>query len=131
MSKYPIVGFLNHGILFPNFVITIVDMQGAYGARAAAPGMELSNIPGVVNEEGLLRCPKFWKDAGGKQLDISRDEFAFAFSKEQVVIGTGEELVHEIQKQYAAKALPLDILGELEWIINELKKNPVLSCYFV
>lgn len=130
MSKYPIVGFLNRGVLFPNFVATIVDMQGSYGAKAGAPGAELTNIPGVVNEEGLLRCPKFWKDTSDRQLDISRDEFAFAFSSEQFVIGTAEELIHEIQKQYVAKVLPSEILCELEWIIQELKKNPALSCYF-
>lgn len=129
MDKVAVVGFLNHAVCFPNFVVTIVGAPGKYRAKAPFPGIALSGILSVANEEGLLRCPKFWKDTNNTTLDISRDEFAFAFSQGQVVIGTMEELICEIQKQQIKKTLPQDTLNELNLIIEKLKKNPVSSCY--
>lgn len=130
MDKVEIVGFLNKDVYFPTFVITVVDIQGKYHAKVPFPGKALVIIPGAEKEDDLLRCPNFWKDTSSRQLDIPRDEFAFAFSRQQVAIGTTEELIREIQKQQIKKSISQDTRNKLDWVIQELKKNPVSSCYF-
>jgi len=130
-SKVKVVGFLNQLGYFPMGVIAIVEMREQYYFKPPSSSELMTPINGAKNEEDLLRCPNFWKDTGDRYLDISRNEVAFAFSREYVFIGTLEEVFKEIQKQHTERVLPSNVLRGVDSLVEELKKEPASSCYFV
>ncbi len=129
MDKVAVVGFINRIKCFPTFLITVVLVDGKYYSRWPMPGDELILILDVQKEEDL-EDPNYWKDTSSRLLDLTRDEFAFAYSRELVIIGTAEELIREMQKQWEIKVLPQEALDELGLIISELKNSPKSQHYF-
>jgi hypothetical protein len=129
MDKVAIIGFVNRIKRFPTFLITVVLVDGKYYSRWPMPGDELILILDVQKEEDLADH-NYWKDTSSRLLDLERDEFVFAFSQEQVIIGTAEELIREMQKQLEIKVLPQDVLDELDLTISELKNSRKSQHYF-
>lgn len=128
MDKVAIIGFVDHMKCFPSGLVTIVFVDGKYYSKWPMPGSELVPILDVQKEEDLVN-PNYWKDTSGRLLDISRDEFAFAFSKEQIIIGTITEIIETVQKERAGEIFPKEMLDKLDLTIKETYEDPAIRCH--
>ncbi|MFA5997646.1 MAG: hypothetical protein WC791_04160 [Candidatus Paceibacterota bacterium] len=134
MSKVLIVGFVNRTRCVPDGIITVVKMPDGFYARWPHPNTEKNFIKILditrVEELSSHGDDIFWVDNSGRMLDIDRNEFAYAFSREQIFIGTIEEQILEIRRQMELKVLPQEALDYFEnEFFASLKKNPELCRY--
>ena len=135
MSKALIVGFVDarEGLSgVPVSLVTVVKMADGFYARYPHPKFERNflKLLDVEKEEDLSFFKEhFWKEDKGRLLDVERGEFAFAFTKEQIFIGTIKELAEEIKRQLQNKELPEFSYKRLQDQLNEIMTEPDLAPY--
>lgn len=131
MAKAEIIGFIDRIQSLPSFIITVVEINGRFYAKWPSPREDLVNLVDMNKREDLLiHGEQYWQENDNKKLDVRRKEFAFAFSRNQVFIGTAEEIIREIQKQIDIKVLSRQVLEELELILESLRSHPDSAHYF-
>lgn len=135
MSKALIVGFVNRMRCLPVGLMAVVRMPDGFYARWPHPNpMEnFLKILDVNTEEELQKFfsenDNAWADNTGKTLDIERNEFAYAFSMDEIFIGTIEEMICEVRRRLQIKGLHQQTLKGLNDALREIQEDPVLCCY--
>jgi len=119
-NRYKIIGFTNPMILFPAFVV-IVSVENdnyfiTYPSRKTFQTDEISSI------SDLERRPVFWKDTKERDFDIMT-EIAFAFSKENVIVGSKEIIKRQIKIELETKVLPERDLKLLQKWLKSLENE--------
>lgn len=135
MNKVEVIGFVNRMRCAPVGLVAVVKMPDGYYARWPHPNSteNFLKILDVNTEEGLAQffseSDNAWADNTGRTLDIERNEFAYAFSMDEIFIGTIAEMICEVRRRLQIKELPQQTLEGLKDVLREFQEDPVLCCY--
>lgn len=124
-KKVKVIGFINPNKYFPSFVVVIFLQEDEHYARY--PSGETLRID--TSRAELDSCDNFWVDTQSRQLDLSRVEIAFAFSKEDLALGTLDVVVKEMQAWQKVMPTSSEVSVRLSEILEALKSDPEVNSY--